>query len=68
MTVSRNKGGENIAKDSRADYMKARRETQKTFSVSLDKEKALKFEKHLADQHKTKSKWLNEKIDEELGN
>lgn len=55
-----------IAEKSRADYMKVRRETKKTFSVSVDKEKMLKFEKKLNEQHKTKSDWLNEKIDEEL--
>ena len=50
-----------IAEKSRADYMKARREKQKTFSVAVDREKMLRFEK-------TKSEWLNEKIDEELKN
>lgn len=46
--------------------MKARRERQKTFSVAVDKEKMLKFEKKLSEQKKTKSEWLNEKIDDEL--
>ncbi len=46
--------------------MKARREKQKTFSVAVDKEKMLKFEKKLSEQKKTKSEWLNEKIDDEL--
>ena len=55
-----------VAENSRADYMKARREKQKTFSVAVDKEKMLKFEKKLSEQKKTKSEWLNEKIDEEL--
>lgn len=55
-----------IAENSRADYMKARREKQKTFSVAVDKEKMLKFEKKLSEQKKTKSEWLNEKIDDEL--
>ena len=41
--------------------MKARREKQKTFSVAVDREKMLRFEKK-------KSEWLNEKIDEELKN
>ena len=52
-----------IAEKSRADYMKARREKQKTFS-----EKMLRFEKKISEQGKTKSEWLNEKIDEELKN
>lgn len=55
-----------IAEKSRADYMKARRERQKTFSVAVDKEKMLKFEQKLSEQKKTKSEWLNEKIDDEL--
>ena len=46
--------------------MKARREKQKTFSVAVEKEKMLKFEQRLHEQKKTKSEWLNEKIDEEL--
>lgn len=46
--------------------MKVRRESKKTFSVSVDKEKMLKFEKKLDEQKRTKSDWLNEKIDEEL--
>nr|DAF56848.1 MAG TPA: hypothetical protein [Siphoviridae sp. ctKFk2] len=46
--------------------MKARRETQKTFSVAVGKKKMLKFEQKLSEQQKTKSEWLNEKIDEEL--
>lgn len=57
-----------IAEKSRADYMKARREKQKTFSVAVEKEKMLKFEQRLSEQKKTKSEWLNEKIDEELKN
>ena len=57
-----------IAEKSRADYMKARREKQKTFSVAVDREKMLRFEKKISEQGKTKSEWLNEKIDEELKN
>ena len=48
--------------------MKARREKQKTFSVAVDREKMLRFEKKISEQGKTKSEWLNEKIDEELKN
>ena len=55
-----------IADTSRADYMKARRSSKKTFSVSVDKEKMLQFEKKLIEQKRTKADWLNEKIDEEL--
>ena len=55
-----------IADKSSADYMKARRESKKTFSVSVDKEKMVQFEKKLSEQKQTKAEWLNEKIDEEL--
>ncbi len=55
-----------IAEKSRADYMKARRMTTKTFSVAVNKDKMLRFEKKLTEQNRTKSDWLNEKIDEEL--
>ncbi len=46
--------------------MKARRMTTKTFSVAVNKDKMLRFEKKLTEQNRTKSDWLNEKIDEEL--
>lgn len=47
--------------------MKARREKQKTFSVAVDR-KMLRFREKISEQGKTKSEWLNEKIDEELKN
>ena len=58
-------GGKTIAK-SRADYMKSRREGKKNFSVLIDKDKAEKLEEKLVSENKTKSAWLEEKIDEEL--
>lgn len=56
-----------IAEKSRADYFKKRRESQKTFSVSLDREKLERFEDKLQKNNQTKTEWLNQKIDEELG-
>lgn len=56
-----------IADKSRAEYMKSRRESRKTFSVVLEREKLEKFEDKLQKQKRTKTDWLNEKIDEELG-
>ena len=47
-----------MAEKSRADYFKKRRESRKAFNVLL--------EKKLDRINKTKSEWLNEKIDEEL--
>ena len=45
--------------------MKARRANKKTFSVLIDRNKAELIESKLADEGKTKSAWLEEKIDEE---
>ena len=55
-----------MAEKSRADYFKKRRESRKAFNVLLDKTKLDEFEKKLDRINKTKSEWLNEKIDEEL--
>lgn len=67
INVTRYKGVEIIAEKSRAEYMKSRRESRKTFSVVLDREKLERFENRLLEQNRTKTQWLNEKIDEELG-
>lgn len=56
-----------IADKSRAEYFKKRRENQKTFSVVMNREKMERFESKLQEQNRTKTDWLNEKIDEELG-
>lgn len=66
-TVSCNKEVIIIAPESRADYFKERRKKTKAFNVEIDKEKMEKFEKYLSSQKKTKKKWLDEKIDEEMG-
>lgn len=52
---------------SRAEYMKKRRETIGQFSVSVSREKLEALGRVLDEQKKTKTQWLNEKIDEELG-
>lgn len=56
-----------IAEKSRADYMKKRREGKKTFSALIDREKAEGLEKKLRDENRSKTSWLEEKIDEEIG-
>ena len=56
-----------IADKSRAEYFKNRRESRKGFSVLLPIEKAVAIEKWLKEQNKTKTQWLIEKIDAELG-
>lgn len=46
--------------------MKARREGKKTFSALIDREKAEAIEKKLRQENKSKTAWLEERIDEEL--
>lgn len=55
-----------IAAKSRADYMKKRREGKKNFSALIDAEKVDKIERKLSKENRTKTSWLEEKIDEEL--
>lgn len=56
-----------MSQESRAEYMKERRKTIGQFSVSIQREKLDALTKKLETQNKTKTQWLNEKIDEELG-
>lgn len=58
---------EKVADKSRAEYFKKRRESKKTFSVVLDKDRLESLEEKLSQQNITKTEWLNRKIDEELG-
>ena len=51
----------------RAEYMKKRRETIGQFSVSVERKKLDALSEALEKKKKTKTQWLNEKIDEELG-
>ena len=53
--------------ESRAEYFKERREKFKSFTVEVEREKMERLEKKLGEQSKTKASWLNEKIDEEIG-
>lgn len=55
-----------VAKNSRADYFKERRKTIGQFSVSVPREKLDALEEKLKEKGKTKTAWLNEKIDEEI--
>lgn len=47
--------------------MKERRKTIGQFSVPLSREKLTALTEKLKEQNKTKTQWLNEKVDEELG-
>ncbi len=51
---------------SRADYFKERRKNTKAFNVEIEKDKMEAFEELLTERGKSKKKWLDEKIDEEL--
>ena len=53
--------------ESRADYFKKRRETIGQFSVSVPREKLDALTEVLKEKGQTKTQWLNEKIDEEIG-
>ena len=53
--------------ESRADYFKKRRETIGQFSVSVPREKLAALTEVLKEKGQTKTQWLNEKIDEEIG-
>lgn len=56
-----------MSEKSRAEYMRKRRETIGQFSVPLSREKLKALTAKLNEQNKTKTQWLNEKVDEELG-
>ena len=53
--------------ESRADYFKKRRETIGQFSVSVPRAKLDAITEVLKEKGQTKTQWLNEKIDEEIG-
>lgn len=53
--------------ESRAEYFKERRAKFKSFTVEVEREKMERLEKRLSEKETTKAKWLNQKIDEEIG-
>ena len=56
-----------MSPESRAEYYRKRRETIGQFSVPVLREKLDALSHKLEQEKKTKTQWLNEKIDEELG-
>ena len=56
-----------MSPESRAEYMKERRKTLGQFSVPVSRDKLVALTEKLKEQNKTKTQWLNERIDEELG-
>lgn len=56
-----------MSPESRAKYFRERRKIKKQFSVLSDRERVEALERKLKEQGKTKTKWFEEKADEELG-
>lgn len=56
-----------VAKRNTSEYFKERRKTIGQFSVSVNRDKLNALDKKLKERGQTKTAWLNERIDEELG-
>lgn len=56
-----------MAPSNSPEYYRKRRETIGQFSVPLSREKLNALTEKLNAQNKTKTQWLREKVDEELG-
>ncbi len=56
-----------MAPSNKPEYYRKRRETIGQFSVPISREKLAALTEKLKNEQKTKTQWLNEKIDEELG-
>ena len=56
-----------VAKRNTSEYFKERRKTIGQFSVSVSREKLEKLDAKLKEKRITKTAWLNDKIDEEIG-
>lgn len=53
--------------ESRAEYFRKRRESVGQLNVSVSKEKLIALDEKLKSKGQSKTQWVNEKIDEELG-
>ena len=56
-----------VAKRNTSEYFKERRKTIAQFSVSVSREKLENLDAKLKEKGITKTAWLNDKIDEEIG-
>ena len=56
-----------VAKKNTSEYFKERRKTIGQFNIAVSREKLNALEKKLGEKGITKTQWLNEKIDEEIG-
>lgn len=54
-------------KKSRAEYFRKRREGKRVFTTIIDGPKMELLEKKLQEKGQTKINWINQKIDEEIG-
>ena len=57
-----------VVENSRAEYFRERRKTVKHFTVNLPVPLIEALDNRLKEQNKTRTAWVLEKIDEELGN
>lgn len=55
-----------MSPSNKPEYYRKRRETIGQFSVPISREKLNALTEKLKSKQKTKTQWLNEKIDEEL--
>lgn len=55
-----------VTDKSRADYFRERRKKTSAFYAEVDTDKLKRLQERLTEQQKSKKKWLDEKIDEEL--
>lgn len=56
-----------MAEKSRAEYFRERRKYLKQFAVMIDKKTLDELDEKLAKENRTRTDWLKEKIQEELG-
>lgn len=56
-----------MAPESRAEYFRKRRKTIGQLNVAVPKDKLAALEQKLKSVGQTKTQWVNQKIDEELG-
>lgn len=56
-----------MSPESRAEYMRERRKKLKQLVFMVDREKAEKLDKKLADRGESRINWFRRKLDEELG-
>lgn len=56
-----------MADKSRAEYFRELRKAKKQLVFMVDKDKAEKLDKKLADRGESRTEWFRRKLDEEIG-